>query len=216
MRGAPAVDEIVGRLNRIAPGSSQLVLVTGEAGATASAVLAIGLEKEDGAWRVAVPAIDAVIGSGGFAEPGRKREGDMRTPSGVFPLERTFGYQPSLDSKMPYRQVTGEDVWVDDVNADDYNRPAKKGETRANSFEKLKLRNDLYRYLLVVEYNTRPVVKGMGSAIFFHTWAGPGIATSGCIAMPQEQLMRLLRWLDPAKRPVAVMGQKRVLAALGR
>ncbi|WP_460596899.1 L,D-transpeptidase family protein [Geomonas sp. Red276] len=199
----------------MAPGSGQVVLVTG-GGEPASYALAIGLEKGDGAWRVAVPPIEAVIGSGGFAEPGKKREGDMRTPSGVFSLERTFGYQPSIDSRMSYRQVTGEDVWVDDVNADDYNRPAKKGETRARSFEKLKLRNDLYRYLLVVEYNTRPVVKGMGSAIFFHTWAGPGVATSGCIAMPQEQLVRLLRWLDPEKRPVAVMGTERVLATFGR
>ena len=43
-------------------------------------------------WNLVSGPIEAVIGENGFAPPGEKREGDGRTPSGIFSLNRTFGY----------------------------------------------------------------------------------------------------------------------------
>ena len=51
---------------------------------------------------------------------------------------------------------------------------------------------------------TRPVVPGGGSCIFLHLRSGPDATTSGCTAFDPEPMERLLRWLDPAARPVLV------------
>lgn len=107
---------------------------------------------------------------------------------------------------MPYRQTAPDDIWVDDPGADDYNRWVKKGRTKAASFEHMRRDDHLYRYGIVIEYNTTPVVKGHGSAIFFHLWMGKDEPTQGCVALSEDDALEILRWLDPAAKPVAAMG----------
>lgn len=185
--------------------SSQILFIRNMDNASI-AVQVFALEKRNDSWYSHFDAIDGVIGKKGFAPPGGKREGDGRTPSGIFPLVTTFGYEPSFLTMMPYRQVTGDDLWVDDINADDYNRWVRRGTTRASSFEVMKREDDLYKYGIVVEYNTNPVIKGYGSAIFFHIWKGKGKPTAGCVALSEEDIIRIIRWLNPAARPLVVMG----------
>lgn len=186
-------------------GSRQVLLVNAP---EPSSVLAIvtALEKTGGKWVEAIPPIRGVAGRAGFAPPGEKREGDGRTPSGIFPLRRAFGYGAQSPTRLSYRQATEDDLWVDDQNSPDYNRWVKRGETSAASFEEMRRKDDLYRYGIVIEYNTQPVVGGDGSAIFFHIWKGEGEPTAGCIAMDEEDLLKVLNWLDPEKEPVTVMG----------
>ena len=50
--------------------------------------------------------ISAVIGRNGIAPLGQKKEGDGRTPSGIYPLGSAFGYPVSIDTGLPYRQAT--------------------------------------------------------------------------------------------------------------
>jgi L,D-peptidoglycan transpeptidase YkuD (ErfK/YbiS/YcfS/YnhG family) len=76
--------------------------------------------------------------------------------------------------------------------------------------------DDLYKYGIVVEYNTNPVIKGYGSAIFFHLWKGGGKPTEGCIALSEENLIRIIRWLDPAAKPLVVMGTKGLIDRHGK
>ena len=59
------------------------------------------------------------------------------------------------------------DKWIDDSSSNDYNKYVR-GATTAKSFENLKLKSIDYKYCMVIEYNTHPVIKGKGSAIFFH------------------------------------------------
>lgn len=160
------------------------------------------LEKNDTAWREAISPIDAVIGRNGFAPTGEKREGDGRTPSGIYRLGTAFGYAPSIATKMPYRQSLADDLWVDDPAAPDYNRWVKQSETRAASYEKMRRDDDLYKYGLVIEYNTRKVIENYGSAIFLHVWAGSGSTTAGCVAVSEEDILKILAWLDPVQNPV--------------
>jgi L,D-peptidoglycan transpeptidase YkuD (ErfK/YbiS/YcfS/YnhG family) len=192
-------------LREIPPETSQaLVVVSQAAGCSAAAVYLI--ERQDGEWFAALPAVDAVVGRNGFAADGEKREGDGKTPAGIFPLIRTFGYAASIPTRMAYRQITEDDIWVDDPASPDYNQWMKKGRTAAASFEEMLRGDGLYRCGAVIEYNTRPVVQGMGSAIFLHIWKGKETGTSGCVAMEEAMLMRLLARLEPARNPVAVMG----------
>jgi L,D-peptidoglycan transpeptidase YkuD (ErfK/YbiS/YcfS/YnhG family) len=155
-----------------------------------------------------------MVGRNGFARPGQKREGDGRTPAGLFPLEFAFGYAPFITTKMPYRQATDDDLWVDDVNSTDYNQWVKRVQTTASSFEKMKLGDHRYRYGLATGYNRHPVVAGLGSAIFFHVWLEEGISTSGCVALAEADLVAILEWLDPGGKPLVLMGRPRDLALL--
>ena len=150
--------------------------------------------------------IEAVIGTNGFAPAGEKREGDGKTPSGIYPLKLTFGYDAMIGTKMPYRQAMDDDIWVDDPNADDYNRWVKKKETHAASYETMKREDDLYKYGIVIEYNTGPVIKGNGSAIFLHIWKDKNTSTAGCVAVSEENILKIIKWLDPAASPLIITG----------
>lgn len=147
----------------------------------------------------------AVVGRNGFAPSGKKREGDGRTPSGRYRLGHAFGYAGSANTKMPYRQALTDDVWVDDPESPDYNRWVKLAETSAASYEKMKRDDDQYGYGVVIQYNTDPVIKGYGSAIFFHVWAGAWSTTAGCIAASEEDIRKILNWLDPAAKPMIII-----------
>ncbi len=190
--------------------SSQVVLVRNLNYALVD-VQIYALEKKNGLWQKAFGPLDGVIARNGFAAPGEKREGDGRTPTGSFRLGPVFGYESAFPTRMPYRQATANDLWVDDVQAADYNQWVERGKTEASSFE-LMLRDDvLYKLGIVVDYNTAPIVKGHGSAIFFHLWKGRDQPTSGCIALSEEDLGRIVRWLDPNASPLVVMGAKATL-----
>jgi D-alanyl-D-alanine dipeptidase len=66
------------------------------------------------------------------------------------------------------------------------------------------LRNDLlYKWGLVVDHNAR-AIPGGGSCIFLHIWKDSSTATAGCTAMREQDLVTLLRWLDPKRRPVLI------------
>ena len=202
-------------LETLARGSSQVLLVTGDDSSGFHATLHL-MEKKGGTWRSASPPLLAVIGEKGFAPPGAKKEGDIRTPSGGFALKRTFGYDTSVPSRMPYRQAGKDDLWVDDASAPDYNRWVRRGDTSAASFEVMKLNDDRYKYGIIIEYNTDPVVKGAGSAIFIHVRRGEGIPTLGCVALSEVDILKVLAWLDPAANPRAVLGTRDSLVSLTR
>ena len=192
-------------LERVAGDSSQVVVAAGAATSGFDARV-YAFEKGAGGWHEVSPPVKAVIGRNGFALPGRKREGDGMTPTGVFPLGPAFGYEPTMATRMDYRQATERDIWVDDPDSPDYNRWVSKGATTAASFEEMRRSDNLYRYGLVIGYNTSPVVRGLGSAIFFHVWRGEGMPTSGCVGLPEESMVRILGWLDPARKPLAILG----------
>ena len=55
----------------------------------------------------------------------------------------------------------------------------------------------LYDLVVVIGYNTDPVVPGRGSAIFLHVAREDFAPTAGCVAIPREPLARLLGLLGP-------------------
>lgn len=186
--------------------SRQILLVIDNSNIFFTKIIVYVLEKRAGIWQMVFEPINAVIGKNGFAPSGEKREGDGRTPSGIFALRQTFGYAPSIITKMSYRQALDDDLWIDDPNSADYNRWVKKDKTSAASFEKMKREDNLYKYGIVIEYNTELVFKGYGSAIFFHVWGGQDVSTSGCVAVPEADIIKIIEWLDPQALPLIIMG----------
>ena len=192
--------------------SEQLIFATNR-DPSSSVVTIHTVERNNGVWQMVLPGFAGSIGEKGFAPMGGKREGDGKSPSGVFPLGIAFGYDPSVETKMPYRQATEDDFWVDDPGSEDYNKWVK-GKPNAASWEKMRRDDDQYKVGVVIGYNTGPIVKGKGSAIFLHVWKDGG-ATLGCVSMPEEMVLRILGWLDPAKKPLIVMGTESELREMG-
>ena len=188
--------------------STQILLVIDNGSLFFTERKVYAFEKKGDDWQMAFAPFTAVIGKNGFAHTGEKREGDGKTPSGIFAMHLTFGYDESINTKMIYRQVLVDDLWIDDPNAPDYNRWVKKQETRAASYEKMRRDDNLYKYGIVIEYNTNPVIKGHGSAIFFHVWGGEDITTEGCVAVSEQDIVKILAWLDPQALPIIIMGLK--------
>ena len=160
-------------------------------------------QKQGNTWH-RVFFVSAVIGRNGLALPGEKKEGDGKTPSGLYLLGPAFGYASSIDTRLQYRVAGNLDFWVDDVKSLQYNQWVN-GRPAADSFEKMRRRDNLYQYGIVIGYNTNPIIPGAGSAIFMHIWRRYNSPTSGCVALNQRYLRKILRWLDRQNQPVIIM-----------
>jgi len=140
----------------------------------------------------------------------KKIEGDGKAPAGIFKLGPAFGYYENFlpGSKLPYRHITERDYFIDDPQSRDYNQwvslpenVTNNPQARWSSFERMKRKDNLYELGIVIRHNTDPVIKGRGSAIFFHVWRKHGAPTAGCTAMARDNLLALIQWLDPALEP---------------
>jgi len=150
--------------------------------------------------------VSAVIGRNGLATNGEKKEGDGKTPSGIYPLGPAFGYARTLDTGLQYREAGNLDFWVDDPQSLQYNQWVN-GTPQASSFERMKRKDNLYRYGVVIGYNMHPIKRGAGSAIFMHIWRGYDRPTSGCVALNQRHLQKILHWLNQQYQPVIILEQ---------
>ena len=189
-------DNISGHSKSPVSGACQRLFVA----ASGSAAVLRCLEKTSrGGW-TAVGELGDIRGFiAGNGLSGKKREGDGCSPAGLYRLGTAFGVRPRPDTKMPWRPVTPASYWVDDPESPHYNRwvEAPDGLGRFSA-EHLIDYPEEYAYAVVIEYNTGAVGPGRGSAIFLHCGLRP---TSGCVAVGEADLLRILGWLDPAKRP---------------
>ncbi|MDF2090949.1 hypothetical protein P0Y31_01200 [Knoellia sp. 3-2P3] len=121
-----------------------------------------------------------------------KREGDLRTPAGVFPLRGGFGAYADPGLRIgSWLRVDSRDVWVDDPGSALYNTHQRTpADGRWASAERL-LNQPAYDYAQVIGYNEARV-PGKGSAIFLHVDKGAG--TAGCVSLPTRALLSVLRW----------------------
>lgn len=192
-------------LNVLDAGVTQVVVVAAPEPEKSAATLTL-YERRPGKlrWDLAMDPVEAVIGRNGLAAFGHKQEGDGKTPQGIFKLGPAFGYAPKIKTGLDYRQATDEDIWIDDSASEQYNTWVI-GDTQAQSFEKLKRDDDLYKYAAVIQYNTDVPVAGAGSAIFLHVWRGPDKPTAGCVAVAEKSLVKLLERLDRKRQPAILI-----------
>ncbi len=162
-------------------------------------------EKINDTWRKTLTT-NAVLGENGVSS--NKREGDGKTPTGIFPLRDAFGTNTKPKNvTYPYIKTTNDDYWVDDPNSSDYNKWMTYGgdpSLKWNSYEKLAI--PLYRHAVMIGYNDSPIVKGEGSAIFLHVWRNSSSPTLGCVAIAESQLVNVLGRLSEEKHPYILIG----------
>lgn len=203
----------------VPPESRQLLLSLGAGWDSTSARVQLFERSAAGArWTPVGEPLSASLGRAGLAwgrglhQPQargpQKREGDGRSPAGVFDLRLLLGYEAAAPegTRLPYRQSTLTLRCVDDPASRRYNALAEDpGETRDwRSAEEMRRQDDLYRLVVWVGHNDAPVEPGAGSCIFLHLRVAAGETTSGCTAFDPAPFEALLRRLDPAGRPVLV------------
>jgi L,D-peptidoglycan transpeptidase YkuD (ErfK/YbiS/YcfS/YnhG family) len=140
----------------------------------------------------------ARVGYNGIAGPGKKREGDGRTPSGTYGFSFFFGVQPDQGFSFAFRRAYRYDFWDDDPTSARYNEwvNARKDDPGANPEPMHQV--PAYDYAAVIAYNTSRTA-GLGSAIFLHV--GTGSSTAGCVSLPRTELLKVLHWLRPRDHP---------------
>ncbi len=179
---------------QIPPNTKQLILV--KAINTPDAIV-YTLQRNESTWVQILPIISANVGSRGISY--NKIEGDDKTPAGLFPLGTAFGNE-SMRLKVNYLQITAIDKFIDDPDDPKYNQWVH-GATNANSYENMLRDDGIYKYGIVIKYNMNPTLKGRGSAVFMHIWYGYNIGSIGCITVSEENMLKILQWLDSSFNP---------------
>ena len=184
-----------------AKNSDQIVTVVSKGGSYGE--LAFWEKDSSGNW-IEVDRVSARLGQNGMKYASEVYEMDKCTPTGIYTLTEAFGINANPGSGIPYRQLDGSEYWVDDETSEYYNT-MQFGDPngRWNSAEKLIDYPGYYNYSIVIDYNRWPVIPGKSSAIFLH--CDMGIYTYGCVAIPEQNLIKIMNRLNPSKNPVIIM-----------
>lgn len=185
---------------KVSQETDKLILVVGQGGADIS--VSYHLKTEDGSWKTEFTA-GGVCGRNGMSND--KKEGDGKTPVGVYQFNLAFGIQDDPGSILPYHKVTKNDYWVDDSSSRHYNKlvDAAKVKKDWKSAEKLINIQPYYDYGLSLTYN-EDCVPGKGSAIFLHCTTPDYKGSSGCVCIPPENMVQLLKSVDEKTKIVIV------------
>jgi L,D-peptidoglycan transpeptidase YkuD (ErfK/YbiS/YcfS/YnhG family) len=155
--------------------------------------------------------IAANVGADGMSS--HPSETRSATPIGSFTLSQAFGAEPNPGTQLAYLHTTPSDWWISEPGPL-YNTHQRCSTdcrfTRGAPNEHLYYETPVYNYAAVIDYNTAnsgPVVAGAGSAFFLHV--SNGRPTAGCVSIPQDQLVHILRWLNPTRHPRIIIGTRR-------
>lgn len=206
--------------------TEQLIVVTTESWSAPKGTLQ-RFERSGQEWKKSGSPIPVMLGKNGLGW-GRglhrvpkdarivKKEGDGRSPAGIFELRQAFGYAP-FKTDYPYKVYKETDHCVDDVHSKYYNKIVDSTgiDRDYQSHERMKFEKDYYKYGIVVDHNGitdgAKSIRGAGSCIFIHI---KSIPTAGCTVMRETQIKEIIRWLDDKKNPLLVQGTKEIVKEL--
>lgn len=140
---------------------------------------------------------EAFIGRNGITDC--KKEGDGKTPRGIFEFGIAFGMHErkdiNLSKDITYIKITDKLYWVDDSNSKYYNQlvDITKVNKDWKSAEHLIKYPKEYEYAIEIKTNPKNI-KQNGSAIFLH--CSTNKPTAGCVSINNEALLRILEKVD--------------------
>ena len=198
--------------------ATRLVIVTVPDMTSVKATVHIFTRKTpaDASWERAGLPEPAVVGAAGIGwsedfdhlakkdEP-IKREGDKRTPAGIFRVAGPFGFEASKLGGYTKLQA-GKSFCVDDPTSALYGRIVdKRLAATTKSSEDMAAVPGLKRGLLV-DYPARRGAKA-GSCIFIHVWDGAEAGTKARIGMPEERITMLQEWSGKGFTAIAILSE---------
>ena len=134
---------------------------------------------------------EAHIGQNGL---GKEKEGDRKTPIGVYKFNSYFGIANNPGTKMPYIKLNDSLYWDGDSKSENYNLMVNI-EVYQN-FDKAESEHLIeetlgYQYAMNMNYNEERIpYKGAG--IFLHCYTERPY-TAGCVALPHTFMEKVLK-----------------------
>jgi L,D-peptidoglycan transpeptidase YkuD (ErfK/YbiS/YcfS/YnhG family) len=184
----------------------RLALVTADGMATSAATVQLFQRNTSGdCWQPVGIAVPARIGSAGMAwglgfhglkrdsEP-VKREGDKRSPAGIYAFGRSFGFTASR--RRDHLVLTRDTICVDDVRSPAYNTITSRRAVGPKVHAERMRPGTLYRQGLMVDYPTNATARA-GSCIFVHVWRSPKGVTNGCVSLAEAHVVALQEFAAP-------------------
>lgn len=167
---------------------------------TWNAVLMLHEKRQDGTWQclMDVPALTGVSGLG------KTREGDGRTPIGVYGVTEAFGLEDDPGAILPYTVCDEHYWWNSDSSSPGYNSLVRVDGLPDFSMEESEHIADIregYRYAICLSYN-RERKPYRGSAILLHCFTKDGYYTQGCISIPADAMRELICRIGPKARVI--------------
>ena len=141
------------------------------------------------------------IGLNGVVAKFKKREGDKSTPRGKWQLKTIYLRREEIFKLKIHKRVKQKLIiiqnnylWCDDPTSKHYNKLYKNTkEQKLNfSYEKLFRKDKVYNFVIELSFNTQPIQKGKGSAIFIHCSFPDCRPTAGCVALDKNSLKFLI------------------------
>ncbi len=136
--------------------------------------------------------VKCAIGKRGIGK--KRREGDLITPKGLFKIKKVYFRRDKvrgLETKFSMKAITKNMGWCNDPKSNKYNQLIKY--PFAFNAEKLYRNDNIYDIVIVLNFNSRPVKKNKGSAIFLHVAKRKYKPTEGCVAIKKNELKKLLK-----------------------
>ncbi len=179
-------------LARIPGEALQVIIVSGpDRDANTNSVTLWQRARPDAPWTALGAPITGRNGQNGWTVT--HHEGDLRSPIGVFSLTAAGGRLPDPGTGLPY-----------EYRPSFYRTAAPQGLPMADAFN----------YVVAIDYNrlpghppsdpNRPLGDDVGGDIWLHV--DHRTPTRGCVAVQQDALASIMRWLTPTSHPVIVMG----------
>ncbi len=185
--------EWIGQLEQ-AENAGQLFVVAGIGDTTA--YVSMHVKDENGVWKQ-IMTTPGFIGKFGL---GKTREGDGMTPVGTFGFNCAFGIAEDPGCAIPYQQVDDDAYWSGDQrDGYHYNEMVSIKDlpklNKADS-EHIVDYSYEYQYCLNISYN-EDCTPGLGSAIFLHCLGPVKPYTGGCVAIPKDQMITVMKNVRP-------------------
>ncbi|OBK22323.1 L,D-transpeptidase family protein [Mycobacterium asiaticum] len=171
--------------------ATQVVSVVSTGGSNAKMDI---YQRTAAGWQALKTGIPTHVGSAGMAP--QAKSGYPATPMGVYSLDSAFGTAPNPGGGLPYTQVGPNHWWSGDDHSPTFNsmQVCQKAQCPFNTGESENLQIPQYKHAVVMGVNKNKVPGG-GAAFFFHTTDGG--PTEGCVAIDDDTLVQIIRWLRP-------------------
>ena len=179
--------------------AKQLFVVAGMGMELTTATISLHQRDENGNWKQLL-STPGFVGKNGLCLDQDHREGCGQTPIGVYRFNKAFGIAPDPGCAIPYVRADEDSYWSGDM------RPGMRYNQLVSLSELPELDRSAsehivdcvyeYQYCLNISYNAEGT-PGAGSAIFLHCLGSRKPYTGGCVAIPADQMLFVMRHVRP-------------------
>ena len=185
----------VANLDAAATADQMLIVAAFDETAT-DAWISLHEKQKDGTWKMVMTS-PGFIGKNGL---GKTKEGDAKTPTGVFHFNRAFGIADDPGCQMEYTKVDENYYWSGDaregkhfnelVNIKDVPDLDTENSEHIADFDYA------YQYVLNMGYNAE-CEEEKGFAFFLHCFRVNRTYTGGCVGVPENIMKFVMQHVKP-------------------